>query len=267
MSHPSSIPSFVVPLRDLDDGPKTLEGEITPEWLRQALAETEATPAGHSGQLSLQLSKSGREVLVRGRARVQVVMPCARTLAPITLDLEPEVVLLLQRADAPGARPAPAPKRMLASRSSAGAPAGRKATAGAPKGERLAGERAGPHHRPRGREVTAPARRRGGWDGDIELSGDDAAQDTFQGEQIVLDPFVREFILLELPMFPVRQDLPSLPVDARASAPGSTAEPSASDNDPATTSGDARQPRPLDPRLAPLAELKHRLQQNKKDKE
>ena len=72
----------------------------------------------------------------------------------------------------------------------------------------------------------------------------DAAQDTFDGEQIVLDPFLREFILLELPMFPVRQDLPSLPVEARASAPESET--------------------PLDPRLAPLAELKDRLAQKQK---
>jgi len=112
--------------------------------------------------------------------------------------------------------------------------------------------------------VGAPARRRGGWEHAPELSSQDAALDTFEGEQITLDPFVREFILLELPMFPVRQDLPSLPVNARASAPGSAGEPTASGNGPADSKGDAT---PLDPRLAPLAELKDRLRQNKKDKE
>ena len=84
----------------------------------------------------------------------------------------------------------------------------------------------------------------------------DAAQDTFDGEQIVLDPFLREFILLELPMFPVRQDLPSLPVEARASAPDfRPLDPRAPSQESET---------PLDPRLAPLAELKDRLAQKQK---
>jgi uncharacterized metal-binding protein YceD (DUF177 family) len=63
------------------------------------------------------------------------------------------------------------------------------------------------------------------------------------GEQIVLDPFLREFIVLELPMFPVGEGLPQAEIEARPSRP----EPGGGDVEP------------LDPRLAPLAELKRRL--------
>lgn len=246
MTAPSAArPNFVVPIRDLDDGPKTLSGEISLDWLRAALEGSEATPAERAGSLELELSKNGREVLVRGSARVPVIVPCARTLAPIPLELEPEILLLLRRADA-------------GDRQRAGAGAhDPKPKAPRAKRERSASEAARPG-RPSGNHGTR-AQARGGWPEDAELEPMDAAQDTFEGEQIVLDSFLREFILLELPMFPVRQDLPSLPVEVRASGPDVRQNP-----DPRAPSSESETP--LDPRLAPLAELKDRLQQ-KQNKE
>ena len=44
---------------------------------------------------------------------------------------------------------------------------------------------------------------------DPALEDDSAARDTYDGDKIVLDPFVREFLLLELPMVPLREDLRS----------------------------------------------------------
>ncbi len=64
----------------------------------------------------------------------------------------------------------------------------------------------------------------------------------------MLDGFVREFLLLELPMTVRRSDLPS--TDDPAIAPPS-AEPGGAE------------PRPIDPRLAPLAAIASRLRQNK----
>lgn len=218
---------FTVALKDLDDGPRTLDSAIPLEWLRAALAGTEASAADRPGRVNLVVSKSGQEVLVRGTVEVAVVVPCARTLAPMELQLSPDVLLLLHRADAPPPRSHGAHKR----------------------------------HRPADRSGRDEHRSRhggrGGWAETPELSESDAAQDHFEGERVVLDSFLREFILLELPMFPVRQDLPSLPVEARASAPasGSRADSSAADAAPR-----------IDPRLAPLVELRDRLQQ-KKDKE
>jgi len=273
MTAPSAArPIFVVPVRDLDDGPKTLSGEISLDWLRAALEGSEATPADRAGSLDVEVSKNGREVLVRGSARVPVIVPCARTLAPIPLELTPEILLLLRKAEA-------APRAAGAERQRGGAgshdPKPRTGKGKRERGDSAqlasahsgAAKRSGSGARPanaarpgsaRGDHGTR-AQPRGGWSDDPELEPTDAAQDTFEGEQIVLDSFLREFILLELPMFPVRQDLPSLPVEVRASGPDVRQNPDAGPPSESET--------PLDPRLAPLAELKDRLQKQKQNKE
>jgi uncharacterized metal-binding protein YceD (DUF177 family) len=85
----------------------------------------------------------------------------------------------------------------------------------------------------------------------LELTEDDAAEDTYTGDQVVLDEFVREFLVLELPMMPVRSDLRS---EARPAIP---AAPDPSD--------DSDSCHGVDPRLRPLAEIASRL--SKKTKE
>jgi uncharacterized metal-binding protein YceD (DUF177 family) len=82
------------------------------------------------------------------------------------------------------------------------------------------------------------------------LSDEDAGKDTYDGHEVVLDDFVREFVILELPMFPRRSDLP---IDQTAANP-----PLPAGSQPG---GD----KPLDPRLSPLAELKSRLEKIKKE--
>ncbi len=67
---------------------------------------------------------------------------------------------------------------------------------------------------------------------EVELSGDEAAQDVYDGETVVLDQIVREAILLEVPGFPLcAESCPGL------AAPGSAP---------------AAAPAGVDPRLAPL---------------
>ncbi len=217
---------FVVPLADLESGPKHLESAISEAWLKHAFEDTEATVVG-PGKLDVELSKNGREVLVRGRAEVDVTVPCVVTLDPLPFKLEPEILLLLTPGpgEASGGRrhgkapPAASAKDKQAKEKQASKPAGKK------------GKRAKP------------------WSDEPELSANEAAADTFSGDEVVLDRFLREFILLELPMYPRRSDLPS-PEEA-AIGPGPQPEG----------------PRPLDPRLSPLAELAKRLVSNEQKKE
>jgi uncharacterized protein len=71
---------------------------------------------------------------------------------------------------------------------------------------------------------------------EYEFSEDEAAKDVYDGETVVLDPFVREAILLEMPGFPLCSE--SCPgIEAPGSGPGL-------DRDPTTAE--------VDPRLAPL---------------
>ena len=193
-------PHFVVPLTDLERGPKQVRWEIDARWLRWAFEATDATPCAEPGELNVELTKNGREVMVRGEAKATVNMPCARTLDPVAVALSAEIFLML----APSA-PAEPPRRRKAPR--------------------------------------ADARRRApAWETTPVLSENEAARDTFQGEQITLDDFVREFLLLELPMVVMRPDLPADTDGAYGLPPP-----------------DLGTERPIDPRLLPLIAIKSRL--------
>lgn len=210
-------PAFVVQIKDLDRGPKQVQWTISEEWLRQAFAETDAEPRG-TGELEVELTKSGRDVVVRGSAKAAVTMPCSRTLDPVHIALEPEIFLMLARTE-------PAE----------GGGGQRRAKKGGRRGSSVPAREEKPKR---------------GWQDDPDLADEHAARDFFVGEQITLDPFVREFLLLELPMFPVRSDLPS-------DAPAAIAPPSPASTGAARAEG--AEPQRIDPRLAPLAAIKSRL--------
>lgn len=206
--------NYVVPIRDLDDGPKNVEFELEDAFLRLALDGTEATWSG-PGSLKLEIAKVGGQVMVRGRASVDVTLPCARTLEPVIVPLRPEIFLMLTKVSEPAA-----PARPKARKSR------RAPKAGA--AEKPAGKKKG--YQP--------------WEDDPELGDDDASFDTFEGEELVLDPFVREFLLLDLPMVPVSSDLPTGAIPAIPRPPAESGE------------------KPVDPRLAPLAAIAARMRKD-----
>jgi uncharacterized protein len=182
---------FTVALRDLDAGEQRRHWVLPAAWIETQLLGTEAKSDGTNGSVDLYLKKTQRQVLVKGTVRARVVMPCARTLDPVEIPLQAEILLLLKPA----------------------------AKAAAASGSR------------------APSREQ-----ERPLTAEEAAEDEYEGEHLVLGPFIREHLLLELPLFPVRSDLPSEETAATGTA-----------FDQATTA------KPLDPRLAPLAALAGQL--------
>jgi uncharacterized metal-binding protein YceD (DUF177 family) len=208
---------FVVPLADLERGPRTVTFTLDEVWLRHALEGTEATPR-RAGSATVELSKSGKDVMVRGHAEAALSMPCVVTLDPLEIDVSPEIFLMLSP-----------------STSEFGARAAKKARHGLSPEAAASGKKAGPRRRKAGEEPEEEA----------ELGVETAARDTYEGSQIELDPFFREFLLLELPLFPRRSDLPS------NEGPAIGAPPS----DP------AGQEPAIDPRLQPLAALRSRLRE------
>lgn len=222
-------PRFVYPVRDLESGPKLVRSRFTSEWLEQILEGTDVRPFGEDpGEISLSLSLNGRDVLVRGKLDVTIQTPCARTLDPAVYRLKPEVFLLLTKH------------------------------AGDDSGRRREGAR---ERRGVAARKATTTKAKGGWDEDPELSPEDAAYDSYTGDSVVLDDFLREFILLEVPMVPLREDLRDEAFAANPSPPGGS---TASDGLADVGSPDGSAEKPLDPRLSPLAELKARLE--KKDK-
>ena len=228
-------PLFVIPVADLDYGDRELDDPIPVDWLEKALSETEAVPRGMPGRLEVTVSKSGREVMVRGHARAGVTMPCARTLDPVAVDVQAEVFLLLRPGPAPAGPP---PKHERSRRKAAGAAIGE--AAGSPKPDAKQDAKRGPKRREKSRER----------EDEKVLSETEAAEDTYDGEKVVLDGFIKEFLVLELPMFPLREDLRS--------------EATPAIERPPEKAGEVRPgPEAIDPRLAPLAAIRSRLRDKK----
>lgn len=78
-----------------------------------------------------------------------------------------------------------------------------------------------------------------------EFTPDDAALDTYEGEKVNLDPFIREALLLEVPPFPLCRD------DCQGIGP------------PPDSTGSAE--KPVDPRLAPLLALSAKAKNKPRD--
>ncbi len=212
-------PLFVVLLADLDHEDQDIDADIPAEWLQRALEGTEATARGTAGHVEVTVSKNGQEVMIRGRIQAPVQMPCSRTLVPTDVDIVTDIFLML----APGGAE---PKARAGRRAARG---GRK-DRGQPGQATTRGNRKG--------QAAEPDAEEG------ELSAEDAAQDTYSGERLVLDRFFREFILLDLPLFPLH------PNSSPAISP------------PSSEAGDA-DGGPRDPRLAPLAALAGRMRKDK----
>jgi DUF177 domain-containing protein len=208
-------PSFVVRLADLERGPKQVAFTLSEEWLSRELSDAHAVPLG-PGTATLELMKTGATVMVRGSAQVKLTVPCVVTLDPVPLELAPEIFLELAREPDSNDR---------------GKGAGKSPTKPAP----------GLKPKPIKAKSSGKSGRRG--KDDPELTAEEAAYDTFKGEEIVLDGFIREFILLEIPLYPRRSDLPSSE-ESLSSRP---------------LEGPPAEDKPIDPRLMPLMGLANRL--------
>lgn len=201
-----TAPLLSVSAHDIDIAGVDLDAQLPVTWLDRELAD--ATGHAHApGRVRARLSRTGAEVVVRGRVTASLWMPCARCLEPATSDVDTELSLLLKPA-----RAVPPAKSSEPSR----------------PGRRDAPEGRG------SRRHEAP---------EYEFSSEEAAEDHYDGENVVLDEFVREAILLELPNFPLCSEAcPGIPLPTRT-ARGGTATPPERD----------------DPRLAPLRALRAKL--------
>ena len=157
-------------------------------------------PAGPDGTLEAHFTKNGNEVLVQGQVDVQLAIPCARCLGRVELRPHIELSLLLTESVASAA-----------------------AAASGKRGARRA----------RAKETSEAN------DAEDGFASEEADLDTYEGEEVVLDRFVREAILLESPIFPLCSEA------CEGIRPASDIRASTSEA-------------PTDPRLLPLLELAKR---------
>ncbi|EYF03166.1 YceD family protein [Chondromyces apiculatus] len=166
---------------DIDITGTPVNAALPVEWLDKELADAEAK-ATSAGKVSGRLSRSGpTDIVVRARVLADLNVPCARCLGPAKAAVDTEIALFLLPAKA--ARPG------------------------------SQGEGAG------AREGRKPAK--GDKEQEYEFTSEEADHDVYDGEVVVLDPFVREAILLELPSFPLCSEAcPGI----RPAVPGSAEE-------------------------------------------
>ncbi len=220
---------FVIPAADIDAAGRSIDADLPVEWLDKQFAECDAK-AHQPGHLSVRLSRSGNEIVVRGRASTLLEVPCGRCLAPAKLDINGELGLLLQ----PVRPPPPQPGTTKAGKKKRRDAAATSATDATPETAVVKG--AGKKRAPKEKDLP-----------EYEFSSGEADADTYDGETVVLDDFVREAILLEIPIFPLCSEAcPGI-------APGSSK----------VDDGDL--PR-VDPRLAPLGALRAALAQSQAEK-
>lgn len=200
-------PRFVYPIKEIENDLLEIHESLPEPLLAKMLEDTDvAAVPGSSGQLDVSLTMSGKDVVVRGVVRATVSVACARCLQPALVPVEGELGLLLVPAK-PVDRKGKEPKGELDSKN----------------GKRPKRKREGDSDEDDGHLVDPK----------------EAEFDTYAEDQVVLDDFVREAILLELPIFPLCSE----------TCPGIGPVPS-------ETAESATAEETIDPRLAPLLELK-----------
>lgn len=215
---------FVVPVHDLDRTGRDVSAVLSKEWIDAVLAETELRRASDEGSLVAHLSKTGNEILVRGTVRVALEIDCARCLEPVRLDRPLELTLLLRPAAPQAKRPQGSAARPIPHRE--------RLKAGVQKGGATKQDRK--PSRPRPEE-------------EYEFTAQEADADVYEGDEVVLDRFIREAILLEEPIFPLCSDACEGIRPAPQTSPPHHSQGEAADATQAT-----------DPRLARIAELAKR---------
>ncbi|NUO54901.1 MAG: DUF177 domain-containing protein [Polyangiaceae bacterium] len=165
---------MVVPANDVDASGIGLDVELPAAWVTAIGEEAQARGTG-VGKLTARLSRTGRaDIVVRGRVKAEVEVPCARCLTPVPVSIDTEIALLLK----------PRPQAHESQKGTM-AKANGKPAAPAKSGQGTA---------------SSKAKRK---EAEYEFTSEEADEDTYDGERVVLDPFVREAILLELPSFPL----------------------------------------------------------------
>jgi uncharacterized protein len=219
------MPLLSVSAHDIDAAGLALDADLPVAWLEEELRDAALSSAA-PGHVTARLSSSGADVVVRGRIKAALTTPCARCTEPSAVPVDTELTLLLRPAKAlpHTAHRVPDGKDKAANGKARPAAPGYDGAASGPKPRASAAPK----------EI------------EYEFTSEEADVDAYDGETVVLDPFVREAILLEVPHFPLCSE----------GCPGIGAAPPA----PATSEAGPR----VDPRLAPLAALRAKLQRSEK---
>ncbi len=225
------MPLFAIPAADLDASGRSLAADLPVAWLDEQLGDCDMHGV-EPGHISLRLSRSGTDVVVHGRVHAVVEVPCGRCVDPTKVDVDAEMSLLLKPA-APAMLAQKANEKRAAAQAKKSAGGGKGKTkdeGGVSVGAAASAKAATGKRAPKEKEPP-----------EYEFASEDAEVDVYDGDTVVLDGFIREAILLEMPIFPLCSEAcPGIrPASLEAVKGGA--------------------PPPIDPRLAPLGALRAAL--------
>jgi uncharacterized protein len=96
---------FTFPVHDLDVSGKHFRLPVRAAWLRGVLEGTDIGASDRDGDLDLRLSRSGSDVVLRGRLAADLLVQCSRCLERVVVPVREEVsALAVPSAEARGAR-------------------------------------------------------------------------------------------------------------------------------------------------------------------
>jgi uncharacterized protein len=95
---------FSFPAHDLDASGKRFCVAVRASWIGDALEGTDVGPGGADGELDVRLSKSGTDVVVRGKLTAELQIACARCLQPARIVVSERLSVLVVRTGALGTR-------------------------------------------------------------------------------------------------------------------------------------------------------------------
>ncbi len=191
---------FSLDVNELDEIGKDYSFPVTASWLVRELDGCPGMrgPAADTadGVLAIHAQKSGSDYLVRGHVTATVVAECYRCLEDVTCTVTAELTALYVPALAAKAH------------SKADAKASPKVDAKASA-----------------KVAAKPAKTAKADDDEEELGVDEAENETFSGDKLVLDALAREHVILEVPMQPLcREDCPGIPIPEHIRGPANFGE-------------------------------------------
>lgn len=90
---------FSFTITELDRGGKDYRFDVRQEWVRGTLEDTDIEAGEVEGELRVRASKSGRDVVVHGTLKSELVLACARCTETFKFPVETEVSALYVPAE------------------------------------------------------------------------------------------------------------------------------------------------------------------------
>jgi uncharacterized metal-binding protein YceD (DUF177 family) len=216
------MPEFALQVVDIDETGKDYTFELKKPWVEESLrdANLHADSESPPGTIEVHAQQNGTEYLLTGHVRASLTTECGRCLGIAKVPVDTQFATLFTRAATTHGH------------------AGHHGQAASHK---------------EGAKDKAKAKAQAQDEEELDEDDDELVREEFSGHEIVLDPLIREYLVLETPMQPLcSEDCTGIAVPKHVQPPEDVFGPTDSK---------------VDPRLAPLLRLRDKVPPKRNNKE